>query len=239
MNRLTCILMGIWIFVSVTIGVGEAKTYKIGTFLIPLMVEDADHGVFVELFKEVAKRTGEDFELAVYPTQRTQKLFHDGELDGFFPASDKSAGEKAAKSAPFYSKNNVVFVRKGTPYIYKTAQLEGKKVGLTKGYTYSEDILTNPNITLEYADSDVINMRKLSKERIDAFIVEEQSGLKALVESGVADIVYDPEKPLSGIRIFFAFQATEEGQTIAEKFSKALVDMKANGTFETIMSKAK
>jgi polar amino acid transport system substrate-binding protein len=236
-TQITTVGIAVLVFWGVTVGT-EAKTYKMGSFPIPLMVEDDERGVFVKLFQEVARRTGEEFELAVYPTQRTQKLFQDGDLDGFFPASDTSAGDNAAKSAPFYSKANVVFVREGTPYISEVTQLEGKVVGVTKGYTYSKEITENPNITLDYADSDVVNMRKLAKGRLDAFIVEEQSGVKALGESGVTNVVYDPQQPLSSITIFFAFQNTEEGHMLAEKFSKALEEMKADGTFETIMSQA-
>ena len=217
---------------------GAAKTYKIGAFPIPLMVEDQDHGVFVELFKEVARRTGENFELEVYPTNRTLKLFQDGQLDGFFPGLDLTAGEKSAKSSIFYRKSDFIFVREGTSFIYAIARLEGKKVGLTTGYPYSEELTSHPKITFEYADSDVINMSKLSKGRIDAFVVEEKSGLKALKESGATNIVYNPEKPLSEMRVFFAFQGNEEGQALADKFSKAIAEMEKDGTFEKIMRKA-
>jgi polar amino acid transport system substrate-binding protein len=216
----------------------EAKTYKMGAFPIPLLIEDRNRGVFVELFQEVAKRTGESFEFEVYPAQRTKKMFTDGEIDGIFPALDKSIEGKYVESAPFYSKNEVAFVREGVPYIEDATQLEGKTVGVTKGYTYGAGITSNPKITLDYADSDVVNMRKLSKGRLDAFVVEEKSGLKALKESGVTNVVYNPEKPLSARRTFFAFQDTAEGRALAGKFTQALAEMKKDGSFEQIMRKA-
>lgn len=237
MKRLGFVLMMVLCLIPLT-GGAETKSYTMGSFPIPLMVEDHEHGVFVELFHEVVKRIGEPIALEVYPTQRTQKLFTEGSIIGFFPASDKSAGEKVAKSRPFYSKKNVIFVRQDDPYITEVDQLKGKMVGLTKGYTYGPEITEDPDIAVEYADSDVLNMRKLSKGRLDAFIVEEQSGLKAVEESGVSDVVYDPQKPLSSITIFFAFQDTEEGRVLAEKFSTALLAMEADGSFDEIMKKA-
>lgn len=216
----------------------EAKTYRIGTFVVPLLVEDQAHGIFVALFAEVLKRTGENCALAVYPTNRTLKLFQEGELDGFFPASEKNAGEKAAKSSSFFNKNTFIFVRQGAPYIHAAAELEGKKLGLTKGYTYSAELTSNPKILVEYADSDVINMRKLSQGRIDAVAAEERSGQQAIAESGATNLGYDPAKPYHTLPIFFAFQDTAEGRALAAKFSQALTHMQADGTFEKIMGKA-
>lgn len=226
----------IWLVVSSLLaGHGEAKTYKIAAFPIPLMVEDREQGVFVELFHAVALRSGEQFEFEVYPTQRVLKLFGDGEIDGFFPGLDITAGEKSAKSSVFYTKTDFAFIRQGTPAIKTLADLEGKLVGLTKGYPYSADLLNNTNITLEYADSDVLNMKKLAKGRLDAFVVEEYSGLKALKESDVTDVVYDPQSPLSALRVFFAFQDTDEGRKLADVFSQTLTALKADGTFDKIM----
>ena len=212
-----------------------AKTYQMGTFLIPLMVIDKDKGIFVELFKEAARRVEKDFEIVIFPTKRTFMYFHKGKIDGFFPALDKSAGEKAAKSSTIYSKNNVVFVKKGAPFIFTIKELEGKLVGLTRGYSYSEDITLNKNIKFYIGISDVINMKKLSKGEIDAFVVEEKSGIKALKESGVKNVHYNLKKPLYGKRVFFAFQPTDEGRSLAEEFSKALAEMKKDGTFAKIM----
>lgn len=237
MKRMIWGLSIVLAFASVLLA-AEPTSYQFGSFPIPLMVDDAEHGVFVTLFQEVVKRTGERCALNIYPVQRTQKLFADGDLIGFFPASETSAGAKAVKSAPFYSKNNVVFVRKNTPFITKISELEGKIVGVTKGYTYGDEITKNPNITLEYADSDVNNMLKLSKGRIDAFIVEEQSGLKAMTESGVSDVGYDPQQPISSVPIFFAFQNSESGRMLSAKFSAAIAAMQADGALKQILNQS-
>jgi polar amino acid transport system substrate-binding protein len=238
MKRSVSILAVLCCCVGMFTSGGAAKTYKMAAFPIPLMVVDNQQGVFIDLFREVAKRTGENFELEVYPTNRVLKLFQDGHIDGFFPGLDIMTGDQAAKSDIFYNKTDFAFVKQGTPVFEKISQFEGKTIGLTTGYPYSAELLNDPKITLEYAENDVINMRKLSKGRIDAFIVEEKSGLKAREESGVTDVVYDPQKPLYAIRVFFAFQGTDEGWALAKKFSSALEKMKQDGTFEKIMSKA-
>lgn len=239
MTRLGYLLQPVFIFILATACAAQADPLKIGTFPIPLMVTDQDTGVFVRLFREAAQRAGEEIGIEVHPPKRTVHLFHKGRLDGFFPALDINVGETVSKSATIYLKKDIVFVRKDSPPIRTIGQLEGKQVGLTLGYPYSEEIISNEKITKTYADSDIINMRRLSRERIGAFVVEEKSGIAALRESGVSNVCYDPDKALYEKRVFFAFQGNERGRRLAEKFSQALEEMKKDGTFDGIMSKAK
>ena len=216
-----------------------AKTIKMGTYQIPLMVVNKDKGVFVELVKAIAKRAGDQLDIIVAPPKRTVGGFASGNLDGFFPCLDVMLKGDAAKSAPIYIKMDYAFTRSDTPKISDLKALEGKTVGITIGYPYAKELLTNKKIKLEQAESDVLNMKKLSKGRIDAFVVEEKTGVKALQESGAANIHYDKGKALSKQEVYFAFQPNADGKALAEKFSKALADMKADGSFGKIMSKAK
>lgn len=217
---------------------GWAKTYKMGTYQIPLMVESKDKGVFIDLVKEVIGRTGEQFEIVVAPPKRTVASFHKGAIDGFFPCLDVLLQKDAAKSKPIYVKADFAFTRSDTPIIKSISQLEGKKVGITVGYPYAKALISDKKIKLEGADNDVLNMKKLSKGRIDAFVVEEKTGVKALKESGAANIHYDKAAPLSKQDVYFVFQPTAEGKALAAKFSKALADMRKDGTFQKIMSRA-
>ena len=86
------------------------------------------------------------------------------------------------------------------------------------------------------APNDVANMKKLGQGQIDAFVVEERSGLEALSLSGEKDITYDKEKPLSKQSVYFAFQSTPEGELLAEKFTKAINEMKKDGSFDRILN---
>jgi polar amino acid transport system substrate-binding protein len=82
-------------------------------------------------------------------------------------------------------------------------------------------------------------MKKLSMGRINAFVVEEKSGLTAMEQTAVKNVEYNKDKVLSEMDVFYAFQKTPEGDQLAKKFSKALEDMRKDGTFQKIMSKAK
>jgi len=238
MKRQFSIIMLCMVFCGGVSFAQDGKAYRMGSFKIPLFVEDAERGAFVEILQEISKRTGIQTEVVISSTVRTRKMFCDGELDALFPALDKSLECSSANSAPFYSKDEIVFVRQGAPIISEISQLEGKVVGVTRGYTYGAGLTSNSKLTLEYADSDLLNMRKLSKGRIDAVVVEKQSGLQALQESGATNIAYDLNQPLSSRATYFAFQDTDEGRSLAATFSKAINDMTADGTLQAILSQA-
>lgn len=216
--------------------VSEVKTYTIGVYEVPVMVTSTDSGVLVDLFKEAAKRANIDYKIEMYPSKRAVRYFQNGEIDGFFPAFDESAGEKASKSESIHIKNNVIFVRKDTEYINNVEQLARKIVGLTQGYHYDNRIFENPEIKIEYAPSVLVNIQKLSAGRIDAFVAEDKTGLKALEESGIDNIHYDSGSTLFAKRAFFAFQGNEEGRALNERISEALIEMKKDGTFQKIKS---
>ena len=215
-----------------------AAGLKIGSYPIPKMVESKDKGVFVELTKEVAKRAGIPFDLEIAPPPRTVDNFSKGVIDGFFPALDVLISGPVAKSAPIYTKVDFAFFKKGATNLKTIKDLEGKKVGITRGYPYAAELKSNKKIIFDEADDDVTNMKKLAAGRIDAFVVEEKSGLEALKKSGETSVTYDSGKPLSKQAVYYAFKKNADGQKAAEGFSKSLEEMKKDGTFGKIMSQA-
>ncbi len=215
-----------------------ARGVEIGTFPIPLMVESPDKGVFIELTQEIAKTAGISAHISVNPPKRTVEMFSRKELDCFFPALDVMLPGKAAKSRNIYVKQDFAFYQKGKPLV-SLADLKGKNVGITLGYPYVKEVSENKAFTLAPANDDVTNMKKLGMGRIDAFVVEEKSGLKALKDSGQGNIEYDPKTPLSKQDVYYACTDTPEGKALAEKISGALGQLQSNGRFGEIMSKAK
>ncbi len=215
-----------------------AKSMKMASFKIPLMVESSTKGIFVELSNEVAKRAGIQLNISLFPPKRTVQNFMEKTVDILFPALDVTTPIQVEKSAPVYIKHDFVFYKKGSK-LTTLKDLEGKTVGLTIGYPYAKKLTGNKKIKFHYISSDVKNMSMLSVGRIDAFVVEESSGKKALIESGVNNVGYTSSTPLSKQDVYYAFQKNAQGKDAAAKFSKALADMKLDGTFGKIMSKAK
>lgn len=238
MKKTTIVLLAAWLCTLAFPALG-AK-YTLSGYPIPMMIVDENNGLFVEVVKELIKRTGEDVAIVVNPPPRTVSEFAEGTIDGFFPALDVLiAKDKAETEEPMYFKEDYAFTREGTPAITTVAELEGKTVGITAGYPYAKEVTGNAKITFEEAQDDVANIQKLAAERIDVFVVEEKTGLKALQESGVQGITYAKGSPLSRQKVYIAFQPTDDGKRLAAAFSKALQEMKADGTFDRIMAPAK
>ena len=221
----------------------KQKIYKVGTFPIPLMVESKTKGVFVELFSEIAKRAGIKYELVITPPKRTVTGLVDGSIDLFFPALSAiiPPSKKVYKSKELiYVKKDFVFTKKGANKLTTISDLEGKDVGITNGYPYAIKLVQNKKIKFQKAKTDEINVKKLMADRVVAFVVEEKSGLKAFDKMGLkTKIQYNSSKPISEQDVFFAFQKTKEGKRLETKISKAISEMKKDGTFGKIMSKAK
>ena len=234
--------MKIKTMVAVTVALAAASSFAkdvdIGTFPIPLMVESPDKGVFVELTQAIAKASGQKVNISVNPPKRTVEQFSRKEIDCFFPALDVMLPGKAAKSGNIYVKQDFAFYQKGKK-LTKLDEMKGKNVGITLGYPYAKEVTENKDIVLSSANDDITSMKKLGLGRIDVFIVEEKSGLKALAESGQANIEYDKTTPLSKQDVYYACQDTPEGRATADKISAALKQMQSDGSFGAIMSKAK
>lgn len=217
----------------------EEKIYKIGTFSIPLMEENEESGVFIELAQELAKRADINIEITLKPTKRTIADFEASRIAGFFPALDVSLPKKAELSSAVYVKKDFAFVLKQNRAPRSIFDLKGKTIGLTAGFPYVSQIASNPSIKIDYANTDELNVKKLMRGRFDVFVVEEKSGIRAFEKESVLDqVTYEPSYPLAEQKVFFAFQPSAEGKMLVKKFSEALDSAKRDGTFQRIMKRA-
>lgn len=209
----------------------------LGTFLIPYMVENEDSGAFIDLVEEIGRRIKKSFKIIIMSPQETFKHFSEKEIIGFFPGTETRIinFKSYEKSDPFYIKRDLIFSRKES-VLKGLESLEGKKVGLTMGYTYSKNITSNTKINFEYPYSDIIGLRMLEKGRIDAFVVEEISGLKALQSCNCKNITYDPDFSVSSQKVYFVFQSTNIGKSLAKEFSFTINEMIQDGSLQKIFN---
>ena len=216
----------------------DDKPVTLALYPIPVMVVDANTGVFVDLAKELAKRAHVTVSLDVVPPKRAVDRFEHGDVDALLPALEVLLSKPYVPSDPIYVKRDFVFTKSDHPIWTTVDALAGKRVGITLGYPYAGEIINSKTFSLETAATDEINFAKLDAGRIDAFVVEEKTGLGALRAAGLKGIGYDPAVPVSQQNVFFAFQDSPEGHSLAAAFSTALAAMKADGTFAQLLAQA-
>ncbi|MCP3926468.1 MAG: amino acid ABC transporter substrate-binding protein [Desulfobacterales bacterium] len=238
-NRILALFLTVFLIISANC---YAEKVIFTTFRIPLMVIDNKKGVFIELTHEIGKRAGVDYRIIVVSPKGAIHKFMAKKADILFPALDVNfpKGIKHIKSSELiYVKADYVFTKKGKRVLRTMGDLEGKRIGITLGYPYVFELISNNLIKIDVASSDVLNVRKLNAERFDAFVVEEKSGIKAFEQAGLKNqMQYDKRVPLSRQDVFYAFQSNKKGKMLSERISKALASMKKDGTFAKIMKKA-
>jgi ABC-type amino acid transport substrate-binding protein len=219
---MTKISLFIAIFLSLQSVAGEVK---LGTYLIPLMVESETEGKFITMSNILAKRSNLNFKYIIAPPKRTIENYFQEKLDCFFPALDVLLKKPVFKSQTVYLKKDFIFMN-GHVKNLTLIDLVGKKVGLTLGYPYAEKVTKKKGIHFEYARSDILNIKKLISGRIDYFIVEERSGAKAASIAGQGLINYNSDNAISVQKVYYGCHS----QKTAKKLSRAITSIKKDGT---------
>jgi polar amino acid transport system substrate-binding protein len=232
MSKLMYLLLG---FVLSSLAQAQVN---ITTYPIPVHVESETKGLFIELTRAVARETHIDIHLSVLPPPRAVQSFETGSQSVLFPAMDVlfPAGAKIVRTREAIDcKEDFIFTRKGSPLLRTLNDLKGKRVGITRGYPYAREVQNNKLYMIEEGLSDEINIKKLMAGRIDAFILDEKTGIAAFEKMGLSDqMQYPARQPVSHQEVYYAFQNTAEGRQLAGRFSDALAKLKREGEYQTI-----
>ncbi len=213
----------------------------ISTWHIPFYLEDKNNGPFIDMIKEIEKRTHHKFEIQVMPAKRSIQYFKKGKSSILFPAMHPNipADIKILKSVPFMKKTIHAFVRKGNTIPVKVQDLIGKKVGLVRGYSYPEEVTQNIKIEIQYATDATQSMKKLEIGWADVVLDDIEVGKAAIAKTGVKEIIFDKAKPFAHVDVFFAFHACPTGESLARDFTKALEQLKIEGKMNRYISSPK
>ncbi|SMF07984.1 substrate-binding periplasmic protein [Pseudobacteriovorax antillogorgiicola] len=199
-----------------------------------MMVEGTDKGKFIDLTKKAFSEAGIDVEINILPPPQAIASFNEKKYDVLFPALDVNFPDlkKVSVSETIYMKKDFVFTQKGKPLLRTVQDLIGKTVGLTQGYPYDPAVTSNKQINLRYQKSDFVNVKDLNVGKIDAFIVEENTGLNAFERFRSKNYQYDNASPISEQNVYYAFQQSLEDKQ--KLVTKAIKDLKISGYFAKI-----
>lgn len=217
------------------IRVGSSGGYYPFTF----MKDDKLQGFEIDVWNEIGKRAGYkiDFKTAAFSglfgMLDTDKL---DTISNQITITDKRK-EKYLFATPYVYTGAQLVVKKGNNTIKSLADLKGKKVGVDLGSNF-EQILRN------YDKNNEINIityqgsgayQDVVLGRIDAVMIDRVSALATIQEQKLdLQMVGDMVEPIENA---FPFVNNDKNKQIIEKVNKAIEDMRADGTLESISKK--
>ncbi len=229
---------------SFACGTASADEIQVATGEYPPYTEETARGsgVVNTIVTEAFKRKGVTVKYSFMPWKRALEATRSG---AFAASSFWFKNEEREKefvfSKSFISAREVFFYRKSTHIAGwdKLTDLGGKRIALTRGYTYTTDLwglVNNKKLLGDEATSDEQGLHKLLAGRVDLMIVDELVGWNllsnpALFTRGASNMLAVLPKPFSETKGFLIFP--KDGKQTAEllqKFNAGLSEMEKDGT---------
>ncbi|NIY76895.1 amino acid ABC transporter substrate-binding protein [Thalassospira sp. HF15] len=206
---------------------------------IPLMAESSTQGVFVDMYTEIAARSGLEITIEILPVRRAVQGFKGGVYDalGAFPSLAQIPVSLA--SVPFYRRENLIFYRSeafGPSGVDKLEDLDGRRVGLS-AYHYPDFIVDRKELGLERVPDDEFLLRMIASDRLDAAIIEHFSGLYLLESLALEDTISIADNPVTTENVLTLFKADRAGIENRKAFNKAIYEMLCDGTLAKLFGR--
>jgi len=233
-------LFFIILFLLSSVPVSSADTIILGAEndWVPYSNHDGT-GMANEIVLAAYKAVGIDVKLQVGPYNRLLKMVRNGEILGAFNVPKESSNEKeyifgktplfTALSAYYYN------VEEPLSATRKEELINGEKVGVVFDYGYGEFFSNNDRVTKIKVRSDLLNLRKLAKGRIDATILYDKTARKLIGENGLSGKIQKAFNSETA-EIYVAFSKVfPKAQYYADKLDEGLAIIKATGTYKKII----
>ncbi|EPP6631263.1 basic amino acid ABC transporter substrate-binding protein [Campylobacter upsaliensis] len=217
---------------SLSLRVGTAPNYKPFDYK-----EDAKlMGLDIDLVNEIAKREGIELTWVEMSFDGLIPALKTGKIDMI--ASAMSATEDRRKSVDFsdvyYTTKNLYIKKKDNEALNSKEDLEGKIIGVQLGTLQEPAAKAIKDTKVQSNESLSVVIMELKEGKIDAVVADKDVSTGYLKEN--ADLIGFFEEEDGSEGFSFAFDKDKQKEAI-EKFNKGLKDLKADGTYEQILTK--
>jgi polar amino acid transport system substrate-binding protein len=197
-------------------------------------------GVYPTLVREVFRRMGEDVELSAVPWRRAMNEARSGACGIVGIRKNSVRLTLFDFSDKLYDEVIVVYVAKGKAFPFTgAAALEGRVVGVIRGWTYGEEFdsaVKAGRIKTEEVSGDRQNFEMLAAGRVDAILVNRESAEMMVSSGAFKDKVEALSMPLLTLPSFLAFSKTAQKADLIARFNASLAAMHGDGSFDRITS---
>ena len=200
-----------------------------------------NQGFDIDVIKRAFAEEGYKAEVNFYPWKRAYSMFKAGNVDATAFWYRSPEREKIAfYSDPINIESTVFFHRKGESFEWeKLEDLNDFKIGVTRGYTYTEkfwELNEKGILDFDVVNDDKTNFKKLLNSRIDIFPSSKVVGyyiLRNQMSSSAADLLSFNEKPLlEGSTHVLFLKSKPNSKKLLEIFNSGLKKIKENGTYD-------
>ncbi|MCR2110504.1 basic amino acid ABC transporter substrate-binding protein [Campylobacter upsaliensis] len=217
---------------SLSLRVGTAPNYKPFDYK-----EDAKlTGLDIDLVNEIAKREGIGLTWVEMSFDGLIPALKTGKIDMI--ASAMSATEDRRKSVDFsdvyYTTKNLYIKKKDNEALNSKEDLEGKIIGVQLGTLQEPAAKAIKDTKVQSNESLSVVIMELKEGKIDAVVADKDVSTGYLKEN--ADLIGFFEEEDGSEGFSFAFDKDKQKEAI-EKFNKGLKDLKADGTYDQILTK--
>ncbi len=197
-------------------------------------------GMANEIVRAAYKAVGIHVDFKVAPYNRLLKEVRDGTLLGAFNVPKESANESVYLfgSAPLFVARSAYYHNREHPLSASRKEdlVNGEKIGIVFDYGYGDFFAKNDRVVKIPVRSDLLNLRKLAKERIDATILYDKTADKIIAENGLKDeIVKAFDSESSNIYVAFS-KSYPKAAYYAKKLDEGLAVIRSNGRYERIVN---
>ncbi|EMI4816134.1 basic amino acid ABC transporter substrate-binding protein [Campylobacter upsaliensis] len=217
---------------SLSLRVGTAPNYKPFDYK-----EDAKlTGLDIDLVNEIAKREGIGLTWVEMSFDGLIPALKTGKIDMI--ASAMSATEDRRKSVDFsdvyYTTKNLYIKKKDNEALNSKEDLEGKIIGVQLGTLQEPAAKAIKDTKVQSNESLSVVIMELKEGKIDAVVADKDVSTGYLKENTDLIGFFEEEDGSEGFS--FAFDKDKQKEAI-EKFNKGLKDLKADGTYDQILTK--
>ena len=205
-------------------------------------------GVLVDILRKVSERSGDTYDIQVFPWKRAYELALTGKgaLIGVSRTTERQ--EIFDFSDPLYNDDIQIVVLKGREFPFaQLADLKGKTMGGVLGASYGEAVDKAIQEGLFKVDRDVGQagrMNKLLARRMDgALIGNGHAGFEAVLASdplllAQRQLFVVLKTPLTQDPLYLATAKSMGQKAAIDRFNKALRELQKNGSLKRIVSTA-
>ena len=225
----------IWLMLTISPNILANEIKLCGVEWPPFtFVEDKKfvNGISVDVHKEAFKRLGISYKSSVLPWPRclaqVEKGIYDAVIDNA-PLAPYIFGKVPTGVYPLG-----VYVREGsTDSKFSWKFMEGKKVGMVRGYDYTEKITRFKGWKAKFAKSDKQLLLKLKAKRTDYVILDIFSADILMEQAGVKIKMLTPLIDSTDLYLVFNKDKTE----LSKKYDAVIQSMVSDGTMNNIYKK--